>query len=220
MRRVQIRSLRHSPTARNSYELEIALTSIRLTAGDKPGQITFRNSLTTGFSIVALIFLLVFATIASVLLGRYLAPGGYLASPLIFCVLLSLTWVMGITSAVRVGAEGLVVDSGLYRHVIPWERFGGVSIDPRKGMLFSVIGKPPVRSISFGRSNAGAASGYKLMQAKQTEIEEACRKAEAAHEARMPTPEYRAVFHVPVLFPVLVLTWCEVIYWLSYAVQH
>jgi hypothetical protein len=197
-----------------------AMTRIGPIVGDETGQVIFRNNLMTGFSVTGLVLLLVFSTVASILTSRYLAPGGYLASPLVFCGLISMVWVIGIASAVRVGAEELIVDSGLFRRVIPWERFGGVDIDPAKGMVFSVLGGFPVRSISFSRSNAGAVGGYKLMQAKRRAIEEACRKAEAAHEARMPVPEYREVFHVPVLFPFLVLAWCEVIYWLSYAAQH
>lgn len=144
---------------------------------------------------------------------------GYVVTPLVLTALGMLGWLTTVLTAVRVRADGLVVDNLLLRHVIPWERFAGLFVEPGRGMLTRVDDGKEIGCAAYGRSLGSALTGYKDMRADLDQIREDCRQAKTAHARADPAPPYRMRVNVPWRPLLGFLAFFETVSWVIFAVH-
>jgi hypothetical protein len=147
--------------------------------------------------------------------------GGYVGVPLFMWVATSLNWLFTVTTAIRVRPDGLIIDNMLVRHVLPWERFAGLSVQTGKGMFACLDDGTEIRSSSFGRSLADAMQGYAHVRETAGQITQDCRAARAAHAAAGPprdtAPQWQLNVPWRPLLAFLVLF--EAFSWVTFAIH-
>jgi hypothetical protein len=89
---------------------------------------------------------------------------GHVIIPLVAWALAVLNWLLLVVAAVRVRADGVVIDNLVVRHVIPWERFAGVFVESGMGIFARLDDGRVVSSRAFGRSLGDALQGYSRMR--------------------------------------------------------
>ncbi len=78
----------------------------------------------------------VLVTMVAVLIGlNGEAVAEHAITPVVGWAIATLGWLGVAVTAVRVRPDGLVIDNMMIRHVIPWERFAGIDVQPGQGMF-------------------------------------------------------------------------------------
>jgi hypothetical protein len=97
-----------------------------------------------------------------VLAAKKHAMAGSVASVIMFTMVLgtisTVVWLIGWTSAVRVGPSGIIVRNLLYVHSIPWSCVKEITL--RDGLEIDIKPSGVVESIQFGGSVIGGFTGY------------------------------------------------------------
>jgi hypothetical protein len=142
---------------------------------------------------------------------------GHIVVPPIAAAIEALGWLVLVTTAVRIRNGGLLIDNMVIRHVIPWERFAGLSVEAGQGMFARLDDGRIVKSAGFGRSLADAIGNYGHMRRTLGRIQEACRQARSAHTEVIPAPVYRSQFNFPWVPALAFLVFFEAVSWVSFA---
>jgi hypothetical protein len=143
---------------------------------------------------------------------------GHVALPLACWLAATLGWPAA-ASAVRVRPGALVIDNMVVRHVIPWEHFAGVYVEPGMGMFARVDDGRVVNSAAFGRSLGDALHGYGRMRVTLERVREECRRARLAHAVADPPLPCRWRLRVPWAASLGFLAVFEAVSWIAFAVH-
>ena len=145
--------------------------------------------------------------------------GVHVVIPLVCIAIAMLWWVTMVLTAVRVRDGRLVIDNLLVRHVIPWERFGGLFVEPGRGMFALLDDGWEIKCAAYGPSLAHAMTRYAGPRNVLEHIREDCRQARSAYVPADPAPAYRCQVNVPwrplLAFAVLF----EAVSWAVFAVN-
>jgi hypothetical protein len=168
-------------------------------------------------------FLVVLWAVAEIVMLSILAMlrpaevGGYVGLPIFAWVGMCGTWLMVVVTAVRVRADNLVIDNWVVRHVIPWERFAGLFVEPETGMIARLDDGTAAKSVAFGKTLTDAIKGYGHMRQTLDRIREDCSSARTAHRYVDPPPDYRRSLNVPWRTLLGFLVFFEAFSWIAFA---
>jgi hypothetical protein len=168
-------------------------------------------------------FLAVLAAVCEIVMLSILATlrptevGGYIGLPIAAWAGMCVTWLIVVVTAVRVRADKLVIDNWLVRHVIPWERFAGLFVEPEIGMIARLEAGTVVKSAAFGRTLTDAIKGYGHMRETLDRIRADCGSARAAHSDVDPPHDYRRSLNVPWRSLLGFLVLFEAFSWIAFA---
>src|SRR5579864_3120663 len=100
--------------------------------------------------------------------------GGYVGLPIFAWAEMCATWLGVVVTAVRVRADNLVIDNWVVQHVLPWERFAGLFVEPETGMIARLDDGTAARSVAFGKTLTDAIKGYGHMRETLDRIRADC----------------------------------------------
>lgn len=145
---------------------------------------------------------------------------GYVIAPVIMWIATSSAWLWTVTTAVRVRPGALIIDNGVIRHEIPWERFAGLFAEGFQGMFARLDDGREVRSASFTRTMK-LPSAPETSQLRKTldRVRADCRQARAAHVPAVD-PDYQRRLNVPWHAFLGLLVFFEAVSWIAFALNH
>jgi hypothetical protein len=144
---------------------------------------------------------------------------GYVIAPVIMWNMASSAWLWAVTTAVRVRPGALIIDNGVIRHVIPWERFAGLFANGSQGMFAQLDDGKEVRSASFARSLKFESAGETShLRHTLDRVRADCRQARAGHVPAVD-PGYQRRLNVPWRALLGLLVSFEAVSWIAFALN-
>jgi Bacterial PH domain len=135
-------------------------------------------------------------------------PGIFAYSP-IFAAFAYTFWLVGGSSAVRAGSNGVVVDNLLRRHAIPWSELSDVALG--NGLELKLRNGETVHSIMYGGSIAGSVAGYPNIRPVVERLRTMHMDALSASLERNDGAQYESSIHFSIWPPLIIVVAVEVL---------
>jgi Bacterial PH domain len=209
---LQYNPFQYNPETRNPVARRMMNDEYR---ARPPDLAVFRyTGMNAGIAFFGFLYLILMVSLLWSTKAQYVSVHAFL--PLVFAVPCVLGWLASIVTAVRVRADGLVIDNLVVRHVIPWERFAGLSVENGVGMFARLDDGRTIKSVAFSRSLSDALQRYQHQRETLEHIRARCQAARGVHAAVTPEPSCRRELNIPWQAALAFVALLEALSWIGY----